>query len=89
METNLSIDYGQSCETAPDYDGYPAVVVRASKGWADGADQWITASGHGIDLENGVRDLAAALLKMADEMAAGRRSDAVAARGSCQIARSS
>jgi len=77
MDMNLRIDYGQTIEQAPDYDGYPAVVLRASKAWAEEPDQWVTASGHSYDLEIRVRDLASALLVMADAMRVGRRADGV------------
>ena len=67
----LRITPGDTFVATKDYDGYPAVRVH-NKVWVE-EDDWITASDYCGDQEQRVRDLAAALVKMADQMAAERR----------------
>lgn len=68
----LRLDCTGRVEVAADVDGYPAVVVR-DRVWVDEPDQWIVAGGVGDDLEDRVRDLAAALVGMADWMREERK----------------
>lgn len=67
---SLRITFGDSFDVQADDDGYPAVRVRNSAFVEE--PRWITASGYHPDLEDNVRELAYALLEMADAMAAGR-----------------
>lgn len=67
----IGVEPGDTFTVAEDEDGYPAVRI-ANRVWAGEENRWITASGFGHDAERDVRALAAALIKMADAMAAGR-----------------
>lgn len=70
MDQGISITYGDAVKVARDYDGYVAVKIQNTAFVED--PRWITASGYDHDLEQNVRDLARALVKMADRMAAER-----------------
>lgn len=67
MDDGINITYGDGFTVARDYDGYVAVKIQNTAFVED--PRWITASGYDYDLEQNVRDLAAALVKMADRMA--------------------
>lgn len=70
MGEGINITYGDGFKVARDYDGYVAVKIQNTAFVED--PRWITASGYDHDLERNVRDLSAALVKMADRMAAER-----------------
>lgn len=67
MDEGINITCGDECKVACDYDGYVAVKIQNTAFVED--PRWITASGYDYDLERNVRDLAAALVKMAEKMA--------------------
>ena len=69
--SDLQVNLGDKFKASRDYDGYPAVRVQNSA-WVE-EPRWITASSTGSDQEQNVRDLAAALLRMADDMNRMRR----------------
>jgi hypothetical protein len=71
---DLSIERGDTFAVAKDLDGYPAVRIR-NRVWVQ-EDRWIAVSAMDYDQEQNVRDLAAALVKLADRMARDRRKDA-------------
>ena len=71
--SGLTIDRGDKFTVAADYDGYPAVRIH-NGAWVQ-EDRWITVSATDSDQENNVRDLAAALVALADAMAAERKAD--------------
>jgi len=74
MSNDTGINLGDTFTATKDCDGYPAVRVR-NRVWVE-EDRWITASSEGYDQEQNVRDLAAALIKMADQMARMRKAAA-------------
>ena len=67
----MQVNLGDKFKAARDSDGYPAVRVQNSA-WVE-EPRWITGSSTGSDQEQNVRDLAAALLRMADDMNRMRR----------------
>ena len=70
MDDGINITYGDGFTVARDCDGYVAVKIQNTAFVED--PRWVTASGYDYDLERNVRDLAAALVKMADRMARER-----------------
>lgn len=70
MDEGINITYGDKAKVARDYDGYVAVRIQNTAFVED--PRWITASGYDYDLEENVRNLARALMTMADRMAAER-----------------
>lgn len=68
----IVIGRSNRAQAATDMDGFPAVKVVDTV-WAEEPDQWIATFDHSNDHEDRVRELAAALLVMAGQMAAMRK----------------
>ena len=67
----IGVERGDKFTVTRDYDGYPAVRIE-NQVWAGEEDRWITVSATDYDQEHNVRDLAAALVKLADRLATER-----------------